>query len=67
MRDLFEDSVEPLISPREAVTIKEAVRRLKESVPNGVYITSIVGNVFFADGDVYVESNLVRVTFELSV
>ncbi len=51
----------------EAVTIKEAVRRLKESVPNGVYITSIVGNVFFADGDVYVESNLVRVTFELSV
>lgn len=33
----FGDSVRLLISPMEAVTVKEAVRRLKESIPNGVY------------------------------
>lgn len=63
----FGDSVRLLISPMEAVTVKEAVRRLKESIPKGYIITSIAGNVFFAAGDVYVRGDSIRVTFELSV
>ena len=59
----FGDSVRLLISPMEAVTVK----RLKESIPKGYIITSIAGNVFFADGDVYVRGDSSRVTFELSV
>lgn len=60
----METTVKTTISAMDSVTIKEAVRLIEAATPSGLRIASITGEVFFADGEVYVATGLINVTFE---